>query len=526
MMMKDYLKEGYWEKKNLWDRFAEWKDNYDGKCALVDENERISYSELYERALKYAAFFSAEGIRKGDRAAIQLPNCAEFVVICFGLFKIGAIPVFILPAHREKEILGIFKKAEPKAYITADSFLGFDYMKLAETIQKKYNVRHYVAGNDGNLSFLTANADLSMIPEEAPSYNDVAFLLLSGGTTNIPKLIPRTHCDYSYNFKMAAEKSGLNKDSVYLVNLPVEHNFPWGIPGVLGTLSVGGKVVLSQTSSFDEVFPLIEEEKVTVTAVVPAVLQTWIEALEWEDSYDLDSLEIIQVGGAKLLDSLAKKVKPAFHCTLQQVFGIAEGLITFTSPDDPEDIITSCQGKPLSDGDEIRIVDDNEEDVPEGEFGQLLMKGPYTIKGYYGCPEFDPDIYTKDGFFRTGDKACITKEGNLLVDGRITDQINRGGEKIMPGEIEELLSEHGAVQEAYVVPVPDEQFGQKSFAFLKCIDPVDTKEIYDFFASKGISRYKYPDYVSSLDKIPLTNMGKVNRVELKKLALEVLNERK
>ena len=524
-MVKDYEAAGYWEKKTLWDRLEEWKNSYADRCALVDEDIRISYQQLYDHALQYAAAFAADGIHEGDTVAVQLPNCAAFVEMVFGLFRIGAVPIFILPAHREKEITGIFNAASPKAYITARNFLGFDYTAMAERILKERSdqqIRYYVADELQNTAKL---ADVTTLSSDGPCYRDTAFLLLSGGTTNIPKLIPRTHCDYAYNFRMAAEKSWLDSDSVYLVTLPIEHNFPWGMPGVLGTLFVGGKVVIAKTSSFDEVFPLIEEEKVTITAAVPAVLQTWLEALEWEDSYDLGSLRLIQVGGAKLLDSIARKVRPAFNCTLQQVFGIAEGLITFTSPDDTEDIITTCQGKPLSEGDEIRIVDEQEQDVADGEFGQLLMKGPYTIRGYYGCPEFQSDIFTEDGFFRTGDKACITKEGNLLVDGRITDQINRGGEKVMPTEIEELLLEHEAVQEAIVVPVPDEQFGQKSFAFLKCSREVSFAEVYEFLKSRRLARYKYPDYIRFLDRIPLTNMGKTNRAELKKMAVEDINER-
>ena len=179
-MVKDYEAAGYWEKKTLWDRLEEWKNSYADRCALVDEDIRISYQQLYDHALQYAAAFAADGIHEGDTVAVQLPNCAAFVEMVFGLFRIGAVPIFILPAHREKEITGIFNAASPKAYITAKTFLGFDYTAMAERILKERSdqqIRYYVADELQNTAKL---ADMTTLSSDGPCYRDTAFLLLSG----------------------------------------------------------------------------------------------------------------------------------------------------------------------------------------------------------------------------------------------------------------------------------------------------------------------------------------------------------
>lgn len=167
-----------------------------------------------------------------------------------------------------------------------------------------------------------------------PDVSATALLLLSGGTTGTPKLIPRRHADYSYNFSASAELCGISQQSVYLAVLPVAHNFPLACPGILGTLACGGKVVLTDSASCDEVMPLIAQERVTHVALVPALAQLWVQAVEWEDS-DLSSLRVIQAGGARLDPTLAEQVIATFDCTLQQVFGMAEGLLCFTRLDDP-----------------------------------------------------------------------------------------------------------------------------------------------------------------------------------------------
>src|SRR6218665_27941 len=264
----------------------------------------------------------------------------------------------------------------------------------------------------------------------------------------------------------SADLCGLDESTVYLAVLPVAHNFTLACPGVLGTLAQGGTVVLSRTANCDEAMPLIERERVTHLALVPPLAQLWVQAREWEDS-DLSSLRLVQVGGSRLAPLLARRLPQALGCRLQQVFGMAEGLLCCTRLDDPEDAIIHTQGRPLSPQDEVRIVDEHDQDVPPGEVGQLLTRGPYTIRGYYRAPEHNAGSFTRDGYYRTGDLVRRDPAGNLIVEGRIKEQIQRGGEKISAAEVEFALGQLPGVRAAAVVGVPDDLCGARICAFVQ-----------------------------------------------------------
>lgn len=257
----------------------------------------------------------------------------------------------------------------------------------------------------------------------------------------------------------------MDQHSVYLAALPTAHNYPLSSPGVLGTLYAGGRVVLSPTPSPDDCFPLIEKERVTITALVPPLAMVWMDA-SGSRSDDLSSLQVLQVGGAKFSAEAARRVKSAFGCTLQQVFGMAEGLVNYTRLDDPEEIIVNTQGRPMSPFDEVRVLDDDGRDVAPGEAGHLFTRGPYTIRGYYKAPEHNERSFTADGFYQTGDIVKLTADGYIIVEGRAKDQINRGGEKIAAEEVENHLLAHPAVHDAAMVSMPDDFLGERSCVFV------------------------------------------------------------
>jgi yersiniabactin salicyl-AMP ligase len=515
-----YEELGYWEPLTLGQQLTMWAQKYPENIALVEAATRLTYRELDRKADELAAGFYLLGIKKGDNVVVQLPNRISFVLTCFALFRIGAVPVLALPAHREAELDGIFRLAKPVAYIIPDTFLGFDYRIMAEQLMKKHPAVKFLITDGDNLSGVRL-ADISRPPVELPppSHRDIALLLLSGGTTGTPKLIPRTHADYAYNAKAAAARCRLNPQSVYLAVLPVAHNFPLCCPGILGTLSAGGRVVLCKTTSCDEAFPLIEQERVTITALVPALVNLWLEVLEWDTASDLSSLEVLQVGGSMLDRSIAARINPEMHCKLQQVFGIAEGLICCTSLDDSVEIILSCQGRPLSPADEIRIVDQDGNIVAPGEYGELLTRGPYTISGYYRAPEQNSKCFTADGFYCSGDKARLTPAGNIQIGGRIKEQINRAGEKIMPAEIEAHLCAHSEIKDAAVVGLPDETLGERSCAYLLTDnEDITLAAVHRFLHDRGVARYKLPDQIEHIDFWPLTSVGKVDKAKLRQMA--------
>ena len=510
--MKQYETLDGWEKKNFSQQLAHWAEIYGNKTAIVSAETKITYQELDQMVTKTAGRLFHIGIKEADNVILQLPNRSSFVIYLFALSRIGAVPVMALPAHREAELGGIIELAQPAAYIVADKYLGFSYEAMAMKLKEKYAcLKQIIIDGETDISKEEGKVKESEFPSIDPY--SIALLLLSGGTTGVPKLIPRTHADYLYDARKAAEKCRLNKDTVFLAVLPVPHNFSLGNPGILGTLMGGGTVVMAPSTSPDEVFPLIEKYGVTVMALVPSLVSLYLEILEWDDSYDISSLQAVWVGGSVFEESLARRVEPEFGCKLQQVFGTAEGLNCFTDLDDPCDVIYTTQGKAISEADEIRIVDEQGRDVLPGSYGELLARGPYTIDGYYRRPDANQECFTEDGFYKTGDRAMLTQEGNLKVAGRIVEQINRAGEKIMPGEIESLLSKAEDIAESVVVGVPDEQLGNRICAFIltKNDKHVTYQEVVGFLRASGVAQYKLPDQVEIVTVWPLTSVGKIDK---------------
>jgi 2,3-dihydroxybenzoate-AMP ligase len=513
-----YRAAGHWRGETLGALLRTWAQRDPSRTALVYPGGRMTYGQLDERADRQAAGLVDLGIAAGDRVVVQLPNVAEFVVLLFALCRAGAIPLLTLPAHRETEIAHLAELSGAVAYVIADRSGGFDYRELAAAVRLRTpSLRHVlVVGDPGPFQSLAA-VDADPRPLAEPDPADVAVLLVSGGTTGTPKLIPRTHDDYAYNARESAAVCGLDEDSVYLVALPIAHNFPLACPGVLGTLGAGGTVVLARTPSPDEAFALVEREGVTLTALVPALAQLWIEAVEWGLG-DVSSLRLLQVGGAKLAPEHARQVRPALGCECQQVFGMAEGLLNYTRAEDDDGLVATTQGRPLSPDDEIRVVDENGIQVERGEVGELLTRGPYTLRGYYRAPEHNATTFTDDGFYCSGDLVRQLESGHLVVIGRVKDTINRGGESISAEEIEDHVVAHPGVRGAAVIGLPDDDLGERICAVVVADgEPPTLAELKGFLRERGIAAFKLPDQVETIGALPLTGVGKVSKRDLVEL---------
>lgn len=518
-----YREEGCWLGETFGSLLRERAEKYGDEIAVVSGNMHMTYSELDKKVDRLASGLLNLGIKQEDRVVIQLPNIIEFFEICFALFRIGALPVFALPSHRSSEISYFCEFGEVSAYVISDKALGFDYRKLAREVKVKVPTLQHVIVVGEEEEFVNISdlyIDHVPLPEVQPS--DVAFLQLSGGTTGLSKLIPRTHDDYIYSLRVSAEICNLNAESVYMAVLPVAHNYPMSSPGTFGTFYAGGKVVLATGGSPDEAFALIEKEKVTITALVPPLAMIWLDAASSRNN-DLSSLQVIQVGGAKFSAEVAKRIHPTFGCTLQQVFGMAEGLVNYTRLNDPEEIIIHTQGRPMSTFDEVRVVDENDNDVKPGEVGSLLTRGPYTIRGYYKAEEHNARSFTKDGFYRTGDLVKVNEQGYIIVEGRDKDQINRGGEKVAAEEVENHLLAHDAVHDVAIVSMPDDYLGERTCAFVIARGQAPTvSELKMFLRERGIAAYKIPDRIEFIESFPQTGVGKVSKKELRKVITEKL----
>ncbi len=513
-----YRAAGYWQGETFSQMLRSRAERSPDSVAIVGGASRWTYADLLAKAEATAAGFLALGLVPGDRVVVQLPNVIEFFAVVFGLFRAGLVPVYALPAHRLTEICHFARKAEAAAYVCADRQGGFDYRTLArDLVAALPAVRRVIVVGEADefIPFTRLEGDTSARLPEDGAASDVAFLQISGGSTGLPKLIARTHDDYLYSIRESARICGLTDSSVYLAALPVAHNFPMSSPGVLGALWAGSRIVLAPAPSPDVAFPLIAQERVTITALVPPLALLWMQAAG-SRSEDLSSLEVLQVGGAKLTPEVARRIAPTFGCTLQQVFGMAEGLVNYTRLDDPEDVVIGTQGRPISPADEVLVVDDADRPVAEGQPGHLLTRGPYTIRAYHNDDAANARSFTADGYYRTGDVVMRRSDGSLVVQGRATDHINRAGEKISAEEIENHLLAHPQVFDAVVVSIPDAMLGERSCAFVIATgEPPRPAALKAWMRGRDLAEFKVPDQIVLVDGFETTAVGKISRKQLR-----------
>ncbi|MEU4706297.1 AMP-binding protein [Nocardia salmonicida] len=526
---QEYRAAGYWTGRTLGDLLRDTARVQPQRPAVLSDAGTQTYAELDAAADRMAHGLLALGINPGDRVIVQLPNIPAFATALFGVLRAGIIPVLTLPAHRRVEIEHLAALSEAVAYLIPDQLGDFDYRELAATVRQAVpSLRHVLVAGDPGTGALDADGstagflaldsvarDGDSLPIVDPA--EIAVMLVSGGTTGLPKLIARTHDDYVYNATASAKVCELGPEDVYLATLPAAHNFPLACPGILGTVATGGAVAFTLDPSPEAAFAAIEKHGVSVTGVVPPLAQLWSAAVDWEEA-DLSSLRLLQVGGARLAEVNARDVEPALQCTLQQVFGMAEGLLNYTRLDDDKELVCTTQGRPLSPADELRIVDADGNDVAPGEEGELLTRGPYTLRGYYRAPEHNTRAFTADGFYRSGDLVRQLPSGHLVVSGRIKDVINRGGENISCDELEEHLLAHPTVRHAAAVGLPDASLGEKACVVLVVTGELPTLgEIKTFLTERGLATYKLPDLVRQADSLPITAVGKIDKKALRAL---------
>ena len=525
----DYVAKGYWAGVPLDALLRDVADRRSDSPALVDPSAglRLTHRELVDRADAAAARLLDLGMAKGDRIVVQLGNGWEFVVLILACLRVGIVPVTALPAHRRTELAYLARHAEATAIAIPDRLRDFDHQTLAHDLADEVREATggswhvLVAGDDVASASIDLRALCAPGPGldrlAAPGSRDVAVFLLSGGTTGLPKLIARTHDDYAYNARRSAAMAGIDADTVYLVSLPAGHNFPLACPGILGTLLAGGMVVMLASPEPARAFATIAAERVTHTAVVPAIAGRWLDHAAEHGAGDLASLRVLQVGGARLADELARKVGPVLGCTLQQVFGMAEGLLNYTRLDDPDDVVCTTQGRPMCPDDEVRLVDELDQDVPDGEPGSLLTRGPYTPRGYYKAADQNARAFTDDGWYRSGDICRRTPAGNLIVEGRDKDMINRGGEKISAEEVENLVYQLPAVAQVAAVAMPDPQLGERVCVYVvpRPAATLTLEEIRSFMDASGVARFKLPEHLVLVEELASTKVGKIDKKALR-----------
>lgn len=528
---KEYLRLGYWKIESLVDLLEARARAVPERVFVTDVRGELSYGDIDNLAARVALHLLRLGLKRRDIVLLQFPNVREFIIAFFALQKIGVIPVMCLPHHRARELSYFAELTGASAYLFPQRFRNFNYLPMAREIQATNpNLRHLLALGEGSEPgvcyldpWIAADPQLSNaaheLAQQRPDPFEVAFMLLSGGTTGVPKLIPRTHVDYLCNATECAKVLNWGANTAFMVALPAAHNFPLGAPGMLAALVAGGRVAISASTEAETIFEAIDQQKPTFLGVTPALLITLLNSPQ-RQKYRLDSLRYIYAGGQKMLPELVERTRNAWPFARPgQAFGMAEGLTNLSRPDDPWTDILETQGRPVSTADEIRIIGDGEEDLPAGAVGELITRGPYTIRGYYRSGEYNRQAFTADGFYRTGDMVRLHPSGNLVVEGRKKDLINRGGEKISAEEIENLILGHEKIHMAAVVAMPDAVMGERSCAFvtLRSGESLSLAELTSFLQGKQIAKFKLPERLEIMDSLPLSGMGKVSKKDLREI---------
>lgn len=528
-LIEHYRRNGIWGEANL----TQWLETkllcrqqdtvLSGPGFAATPWQVLSGGELLQQIKRLAFGLADIGLSRGDRVVLQMGNSNAFIVTLFALLELGVIPVMALPGHRRREIEHFVRLTNARAWLASEGEAGMDFQALGNQLRHAIpELEHIIidttdAGPHLTLaSLLKDNISNEKLPGHFVDPAGIALLLCSGGTTGLPKLIPRTHRDYLYNAAASAGVCELGPSDCYLVALPAAHNFPLACPGLLGALNSGASIVMCPSPSPETAFEYIARAGVTVTALVPPLVRVWLEYAS-NMGPPPNSLRLLQVGGARLDMGTARRIRPELGCALQQVFGMAEGLLNYTRSSDPDLLIQGTQGHPLSPLDEIRIVDADGEDVPRGKQGELWTRGPYTLRGYYKADEVNRRSFTEDGYYRSGDLVRQLSSGHLVVEGRLREVIRRGAETVSVEALEALLAQLDAIRDVAVIGLPCERLGEQVCAVL-VLDEATPKptlsEVRAFLTEEGIARFMLPDRLEFVDQLPLTAVGKIARQQL------------
>lgn len=522
---KRYRAEGYWDDRLLIDHWEDAFAAFSERVAVIDDEASWSYAELGERSTHLARVLLDLGLKPLDRVVVQLPNTNTFAALYVALQRIGVIPIMALPSHRFREVEQFVRLSGAVALASPLTTKDADFADIFRRVAAdEPSLRwHLTLGGESELALedlmsrepLSTVEDLITLRAELEP-EDPAVFQLSGGTTGIPKLIPRSHNDYAFNSHLAVSVCDVHEGDVLLDVLPISHNLPLACPGLQGFLFRGATVALSTSTRSGDIFRRIQQDGATHMHVVPALLIKLINDASAAE-FDLSSMRVIQSGGQRLQPETRRGAQRVFQrATVQENFGMAEGLLMFVRLDDSEDVRMETVGRPICVDDEVRLVGVDGEDVTDGEVGELWVRGPYSLRGYYNAPEHNARAFSPDGFYMSGDLMWRHPSGNYVVAGRTKDLINRGGEKISAEEVENLILAHPSVLNVACVPVEHEVLGEQMCAcvVLRPGASLNLEELVAHLVSYELARHKLPEHLRIYDAFPLSPVGKISKKDL------------
>ncbi|WP_313404545.1 AMP-binding protein [Aeromicrobium sp.] len=530
-LVESYRARGLWSERTVADELRATADAFPDRDAVVTPDGRLTYRQLDEQADRLACALMDLGLEAGGSVLLQVGNSVGTVVTWYGLLKAGLVPVCTLPAHREHEIGPISRKVRAVAHVVDVRAGGsFDLVAFAHRARDEHETLRHVltigsptgastSPGEWRIEDLTEGASPSQARSAVDARqahidpDDVAVFQLSGGTTGVPKIIPRLHAEYWYNARAYAEYLGWDETTRMYCPTPVVHN-----AGTVCTLhashAVGGCAVLGSANT-DDILRLVEAEQATDIMIAPFMFAAVGRP---EFARATRSLRRVILSGGKIPEEIFDAIE-GNGAWAGQLFGMGEGFFTVTALNSPRLARLHTIGTPLSPLDEYKVLEPtSEEEVAPGSIGELVCRGPYTLHGYYGAPDVNATAFTSDGFFRTGDLVVVQMHDGrpyLAIEGRIKDLINRGGEKVSAAEVEALLIEHPGIEEAAVVPMPDARLGERACAFVVAVDtPLTMSMVQDHLQSHGLAKFKWPERLEWVERLPRTGVGKFDKKQM------------
>lgn len=503
--------------------------------ALLREGGAMSYAQLDALSDAVAYGLHRLGARIHDRALFQMANGEDLLVALIGCWKAGVIPICTLPSHREAEIGYLGNHGQARFYFVQAADERFDYPAFASKMRERVpSVQHLIVAGDVPVKDAVLLGALmrdgqreahrrhvETVSAELDPMQPVVFQL-SGGTTGVPKIIPRLNFDYLYNMNCVFEWTRRGARDVVFCAGPMIHNAGmvchWG-PALLN----GGAIVADNDLSTAGLRRVLETYRPTWMFVPRPLLGRLKEAME---GMEFDASGVVGVVTA----SNAKTVREELGLPGLHIFGMAEGLVMTTRGGDPEAMLDESVGRPVSPLDEVRLVKPGTtEEVGLGEIGELICRGPYTIRGYYDAPERNRDAFTADGFYRSGDLLSMRRAENgdayYVFEGRLKDVINRAGEKVNCDEVERALRGFPGLLDIALVAMPDDVYIEKGCAFVcmqKGSAAPTVSAFGEFLRAKGLAKFKWPERVEVIDALPTTSSQKISKPLLRQLIADKL----
>lgn len=520
-----YTAKGYWLNFTVCDLLDRNAENVPDKVAFADGESELTWKQLQRMTNRMAIHFLKLGVGYGDFVVLDLMNSVEFSYIFFGLNRIGAIPIMCLPRHRRAEVSYEASHHEAKGIVMP---VGekFDYTGMVDGFREEIpNASIFLTVGGKAPQGWTAIEDLmkqevekeypaDYLDQFKPVPDDICVEHLSGGTTGIPKGIPRTHNDQICQWNYQGRALGITDASVPLVALPVLHNA--AMVELYGpAIFLGGTTILCKSPKPDKMFELIEKYRVTHVLLIPIQMTYWQKSKEEMKKRDLSSLKVMMGAAEKVRPELVKWFLEDVGVQFVNIFGMAEGPLITTRWDDPKEVQMHTVGKEIIvDPDvQIRLVDDEHRDVKPGEIGEMIQRGPLTFKGYFRAETENKKAFDSDGFMHSGDLMSLRPDGRYVVEGRKKDMIKRAGENVYPNVIEDKIVQMDKVAFAAVVGMPDKVLGEKLCAFVQPVDgeTLALDDIIAYLKEIGVAVYEFPERFEVVDGWPLTAVNKINK---------------